>query len=72
MFLLILKTIGVAIFSSLLIVSSFIIFPDFVYSHVKNKKIKKFLEHDLVILYWMLLTVFIDILLIQGFIDLIE
>ena len=66
-----LKVIGIAIFLSLVVALSVIIFPDFVYNHIKNKKVENFLEHDLVKAYWILLTTVVDTLLILGFINLI-
>lgn len=66
-----LEVIGTAIFSSLLIAVSVIIFPDFVYSHIKNKKVEKFLNYDLVKAYWILLTLVIDAAIIIKFVNLI-
>lgn len=64
-----LKLVAIAIFSSLTIVLLAIIFPQYVYSRVKIKRIEKFLEHDLVRACWMLLICVICTLSIVGFIN---
>lgn len=60
-----------SMFLGLVIVMSAIVFPDFIDQHVKNKKAEKFLEHPFVKACWTLLTVFVDILLIVWFVNLI-
>lgn len=66
-----LKIISIPIFSVLVIALLGILFPDFVYGKVKNDKVNKFLEHDLIKAIWILLTVFVCVLLIVGYIYLL-
>ena len=66
-----LKIISVPIVSVLIITLLGILFPDFVYEKVKNDKVNKFLEHDLIKAIWILLTVFACGLLIIGYIYLL-
>lgn len=66
-----LKLVVISTFSVFVIVLTGIVFPDLIYYHVKNKKVEKFLEHDLVKAYWSLLTIVVDMLLIMRFIDFI-
>lgn len=72
LFILLLKIIVTAIFSSLIITLSSIMFVEiFCFNCLKNKKVEKFLEHDLVRAYLILFVSVIDALLIVGFINLI-
>ena len=66
-----LKIISIPIVSVLIITLLGILFPDFVYEKVKNDKVNKFLEHDLIKAIWILLTVFVCGLLIIGYIYLL-
>ena len=66
-----LKIISVPIVSVLIITLLGILFPNFVYEKVKNDKVNKFLEHDLIKAIWILLTVFACELLIIGYIYLL-
>ena len=66
-----LKIISVPIVSVLIITLLGILFPNFVYEKVKNDKVNKFLEHDLIKAIWILLTVFACGLLIIGYIYLL-
>lgn len=66
-----LKIISIPIVSVLIITLLGILFPDFVYEKVKNDKVNKFLEHDLIKAIWILLTVFVCGLLIIGYVYLL-
>ena len=66
-----LKIISIPIVAVLVITLLGILFPDFVYEKVKNDKVNKFLEHDLIKAIWILLTVFVCGLLIVGYIYLL-
>ena len=67
-----LQLIIISIFINFIVTMSAIVIPDYIYAHVRNPKLQKFLEHDLVKAYWILLTVFIDVILIIGFFGLLE
>lgn len=66
-----LKIISIPIVSVLIITLLGILFPYFVYEKVKNDKVNKFLEHDLIKAIWILLTVFVCGLLIIGYVYLL-
>lgn len=72
MFVILLKSVAIAIFSSLMIMLLAIMFPQYVYSRVKNKRIEKFLEHYLVRACWMLLICVVCTLLIVWFVNFIN
>lgn len=71
MFILFLKLAIIAIYSSLIVVLSTVTLIDFIYDNTTNKKINKFLEHDLVRAYLILFTAVVDTLLILWFIHFI-
>lgn len=72
MFALMCKAAIIAITSGLIICFFTIIIPDIIYGNVRNKKLKKILDHDLVRAYFVLFMMIICSALIIGFIYLIE